>query len=72
MVGPDVPASRRTREGAGRDGAGGPVLAAEQGLLEHADVKPWEDAVDAAAADGWFLYAFSLFITTGRVAPHRP
>ncbi len=46
-------------------------LAAEQGLLDHADVKAWEDAVDTAAAGGWFLYSFSLFITSGRVAPHR-
>jgi SAM-dependent methyltransferase len=61
---------------AGLDGAMGlrawAGLAAEQGLLEPADVARWEAALDEAAAGGWFLYAFCVFITTGRVAPHRP
>jgi SAM-dependent methyltransferase len=47
-------------------------LAATQGLLEQADVGRWEAALDQAAAGGWFLYAFCVFITTGRVAPQRP
>jgi hypothetical protein len=47
-------------------------LAAAQGLLEPADVARWEAALDQAAAGGWFLYAFCVFITTGRVAPRRP
>ena len=46
--------------------------AATQGLLDPADVTRWEAALDEAAAGGWFLYAFCVFITTGRVAPHRP
>ena len=47
-------------------------LAAAQGLLDGADVTRWEAALDEAAAGGWFLYAFCVFITTGRVAPRRP
>ena len=47
-------------------------LAAAQGLLDRADAARWEAALDEAAAGGWFLYAFCVFITTGRVAPHRP
>jgi SAM-dependent methyltransferase len=43
-------------------------LAAEQGLLEPADVTPWEDALDEAVTGGWFLYAFCVFITAARVA----
>jgi hypothetical protein len=46
-------------------------LAATQGLLDGADVARWEAALDEAAAGGWFLYAFCVFITTGRVAPRR-
>jgi SAM-dependent methyltransferase len=45
-------------------------LAEAQGLLDGADVARWEAALDAAAAGGWFLYAFCVFITTGRVAPY--
>ena len=47
-------------------------LAADQGRLEPADVTRWEAALDAAAAGGWFLYAFCVFLTTGRVRPGRP
>jgi SAM-dependent methyltransferase len=47
-------------------------LAADQGLLDPADVARWEAALDDAAAGGWFLYAFCIFLTTGRVAPGRP
>lgn len=47
-------------------------LAAAQGLVEPADVARWEAALDEAAAGGWFLYAFCVFITIGRVAPHPP
>jgi SAM-dependent methyltransferase len=45
-------------------------LAAAQGLLEAADAARWEAALDEAAAGGWFLYAFCVFITRGRVGPH--
>jgi hypothetical protein len=44
-------------------------LAAEQGLLPRSDVTAWESALDEAASNGWFLYSFSLFITTGRKPP---
>ncbi len=47
-------------------------LAADQGLLGPADVTRWEAALDAAAAGGWFLYAFCIFHTTGRAGPGRP
>lgn len=46
-----------------RDWAG---VAHEQGLVARADVAAWERALDEAAAGGWFLYSFSLFITAGR------
>jgi SAM-dependent methyltransferase len=45
-------------------------LAAARGLLEAADAARWEAALDEAAAGGWFLYAFCVFITRGRVGPH--
>jgi SAM-dependent methyltransferase len=45
-------------------------LAAARGLLEQADATRWEAALDEASAGGWFLYAFCVFITSGRVAPH--
>jgi SAM-dependent methyltransferase len=47
-------------------------LAEGQGLLARADVPRWEAALDEAATGGWFLYAFCVFITTGRVASRRP
>jgi SAM-dependent methyltransferase len=47
-------------------------LAADQGLLEPEDVTRWEAALDAAAAGGWFLYTFCIFLTTGRVGSGRP
>jgi SAM-dependent methyltransferase len=47
-------------------------LAAGQGLLDPADVTRWEAALDDAAAGGWFLYAFCIFLTAGRVAGRRP
>jgi SAM-dependent methyltransferase len=47
-------------------------LAATQGLLDRADVARWEAGLDEAAAAGWFLYAFCVFITTGCVGLRRP
>jgi SAM-dependent methyltransferase len=41
-------------------------FAHEQGLVEAGEVSAWEQALDEAAAGGWFLYSFSLFITAGR------
>ena len=41
-------------------------LAHEVRLVRADEVRVWEDAIDRAAADGCFLYAFSLFITAGR------
>jgi hypothetical protein len=46
-----------------RDWAG---FAHEQGLIEADEVPSWEAALDEAAANGCFLYSFSLFITAGR------
>jgi SAM-dependent methyltransferase len=46
-----------------RDWAG---FAHEQGLIEADEVPAWEAALDEAAANGSFLYSFSLFITAGR------
>lgn len=46
-----------------RDWAG---IAREQGLLDAPDVAAWERGLDEAAAGGWFLYSFSLFVTAGR------
>ena len=43
--------------------------ACEQGILNSHEVEAWERALDDAAANGWFLYAFSLFITAGRKSP---
>jgi SAM-dependent methyltransferase len=47
-------------------------LAEGQRLLGRADVARWEAALDEAAAGGWFLYAFCVFITSGRVASRPP
>ena len=41
-------------------------FARDDGLLEEHEVRAWERALDAAAADGSFRYGFSLFITAGR------
>jgi len=37
-----------------------------QGLVEAGEASAWQAALDEAAADGSFLYSFSLFITAGR------
>ena len=42
-------------------------LAHEHGLIEAHEVPAWEVALDEAAANGCFLYSFSLFITGGRI-----
>jgi SAM-dependent methyltransferase len=44
-------------------------LAREEGLVDAREVVAWEEALDAAATSGCFLYAFMLFITTGRKPP---
>ncbi len=49
-----------------RDWAG---FAHEQGFIEADEVSAWESALDEAAVDDYFLYAFSLFITAGRKPP---
>jgi SAM-dependent methyltransferase len=41
-------------------------LAHELRLLGSDEVQVWEKALDDAAAEGRFLYSFSLFITAGR------
>jgi SAM-dependent methyltransferase len=46
-----------------RDWAG---FAHELRLVRADEVQLWEEAIDHAAANGYFLYAFSLFITAGR------
>jgi SAM-dependent methyltransferase len=45
-------------------------VAHEQGDLAHDDVGAWEASIDQAAAGGWFLYSFSIFITRARKRPH--
>jgi hypothetical protein len=52
-----------------RDWAG---IAHARGALEADDVVAWERALDDAAAGGWFLYSFSLFLTAGRIPPASP
>jgi hypothetical protein len=52
-----------------RDWAG---FAHEQGLIEADEVHTWQAALDAAAANGSFLYSFSLFITAGRKPLRAP
>jgi SAM-dependent methyltransferase len=42
------------------------TFAHEQGFIEADEVSAWEGALDEAAANGCFLYSFSLFITAGR------
>ncbi len=42
------------------------AFARERGLIEAHEVQAWEGALDEAAADGRFLYSFTLFITAGR------
>jgi SAM-dependent methyltransferase len=46
-----------------RDWAG---FAHENGLVEACEVDAWQTALDEAAANGSFLYSFSIFITSGR------
>ena len=41
-------------------------FAHEHELIERHEVGAWEASLDAAAAGGHFLYAFSLFITAGQ------
>jgi SAM-dependent methyltransferase len=41
-------------------------LGAGQGMVEESDVAAWESQLDDAARNGWFLYAFCVFITAGR------
>lgn len=57
------------RDPAGLDHAmglrGWAAVAHERGHLEADAVRRWEDGVDAAAAAGHFLYAFTLFLTVG-------
>lgn len=43
-------------------------FAHEQGLIAADEVAAWEAALDEAAAGGWFLYSFCLFVTAGRKA----
>jgi SAM-dependent methyltransferase len=45
-------------------------LAHERGRLEADAVAAWETALDDAAANGWFLYSFSVFVTAGRKSGH--
>ena len=42
-----------------------PRLMHAEGLLTDDDVARWEADVDAAVADGEFLYAVTFFITSG-------
>ena len=42
------------------------TFAHEQGLIEAEEVRQWEQELDEAAAEGRFLYSFSLFATAGR------
>jgi SAM-dependent methyltransferase len=46
-----------------RDWAG---FAHEHGLVEAGEVDAWQTALDEAAANGSFIYTFSIFITSGR------
>jgi SAM-dependent methyltransferase len=48
------------------------ALAVDQALLDREDAGRWEAALDEAAAGGWFLYAFCIFITAGRVTSIPP
>jgi SAM-dependent methyltransferase len=41
------------------------ATAHENGLLDRTDVVAWEEQLDAAIAEGRFLYAFTIFITSG-------
>jgi SAM-dependent methyltransferase len=45
-----------------RDWAG---AARDRGLASDHDVAAWTRALDAAAAEGGFLYAFTVFLTAG-------
>jgi SAM-dependent methyltransferase len=47
-------------------------VACEQRLVHAGEVVAWEEALDAAAASGCFLYAFMLFITTAEKPPSTP
>jgi SAM-dependent methyltransferase len=40
-------------------------LAVEQRLVAPEDAAAWEAMLDASIAGGWFLYAFTIFITRG-------
>jgi SAM-dependent methyltransferase len=41
------------------------AIAHDRGFLETQDVELWTQAIDRAIADGRFLYAFTLFLTSG-------
>jgi SAM-dependent methyltransferase len=41
------------------------ATAAERGHLPREDVARWEEEIDAAVAEGRFLYAFTIFLTAG-------
>jgi SAM-dependent methyltransferase len=42
------------------------TFARDHGLIAAAEVSAWELALDQAAANGWFLYSFAVFLTAGR------
>ena len=44
------------------------TFAHERGLVEADEVREWQEALDTAAREGWFLYCFCLFLTAGRTA----
>jgi SAM-dependent methyltransferase len=44
-------------------------FAAEQGLIDHAEIPRWEQELATAVSDGTFLYSFSNFITRGVKSP---
>jgi SAM-dependent methyltransferase len=47
-------------------------FAHEHGLVRAGEVVAWQEALDAAAAGGFFLYAFTAFVMTGRKPPSAP
>jgi len=47
------------------------AVASERGLLGRDEATRWEKEIDDAIADGYFLYAFTLFITAGTKDAHR-
>jgi SAM-dependent methyltransferase len=48
------------------------TFAHEEGLVRAEEVGAWQQALDEAAAEGRFLYSFSIFITAGRKPATRP